>query len=96
MLRAIALSLALLFGIGTIIPLATNYAEAGQKYKKHKKKRSWKGVKKYSKRWWQLYRRQERTQKSSRAQVAAFAPSASNSSCQCAKIIRKILQYSQN
>ncbi|MEO6588704.1 MAG: hypothetical protein ABIP06_05200, partial [Pyrinomonadaceae bacterium] len=63
MLRAIALSLALLVGIGTIIPLATNYAEAGQKYKRHKKKREWNGVKKYSKRWWQLYRRQERRKK---------------------------------
>ena len=68
MLRAIALSIALLFGIGTIIPLATNYAEAGQKYKRHKKKREWKGVKKYSKRWWQLYRRQERRKKA-RAQA---------------------------
>lgn len=68
MLRAIALSLALLVGIGTIIPLATNYAEAGQKYKRHKKKREWKGVKKYSKRWWQLYRRQERRKKA-RAQA---------------------------
>lgn len=63
MLRAIALSLALLIGIGTIIPLATHYAEAGQRTKKHKKKREWIGVKKYSKRWWQLYRRQERRKK---------------------------------
>lgn len=62
MLRAIALSLALLVGIGTIIPFATNYTEASHKVKS-KKKRSWKGVKKYSKRWWQLYRRQERRKK---------------------------------
>lgn len=62
MLRAIALSLALLVGIGTIIPFATNYTEASQKQKR-KKKREWKGVKKYSKRWWQLYRRQERRKK---------------------------------
>ena len=62
MLRAIALSLALLVGIGTIIPFATNYTEASHKVKR-KKKRSWKGVKKYSKRWWQLYRRQERRKK---------------------------------
>lgn len=60
--RAIALSLALLIGIGAVIPLATNYAEAGAKHKL-KKKRSWKGVKKYSKRWWQLYHRQERRKK---------------------------------
>ncbi len=51
--RAIALTLALLIGIGTIIPLGTDYAEAGprtaKKYKKHKK------YKKYSKRWWRQY-----------------------------------------
>lgn len=65
--RAIALSLVLLVGIGAVIPLATNYAEAGAKHKV-KKKRNWKGVKKYSKRWWQLYRRQERRKKA-RAQA---------------------------
>ncbi len=61
-LRAIALSLALLVGIGTIIPIATEYAEAGPRKakKSKKKKREWRGVKKYSKRWWQLYRAQER------------------------------------
>lgn len=61
-IRAIALSIALLVGMGTIIPLATEYAEAGgQKTRKYKKKkREWRGVKKYSKRWWQLYRAQER------------------------------------
>ncbi len=67
--RAIALSVALLIGMGTLIPIATQYAEAGaQKVRKYKKKeRSWRGVKKYSKRWWQLYRAQERRKK----QVAA-------------------------
>ena len=52
--RAIALTLALLVGIGTIVPLGTDSAEAGsrttKKYKKHKK------YKKYSKRWWRQYR----------------------------------------
>jgi hypothetical protein len=64
-IRAIALSIALLIGLGTIIPLATEYAEAGgQKARKYKKKeRNWRGVKKYSKRWWQLYRAQERRKK---------------------------------
>lgn len=61
LIRAIALSIALLVGVGTLIPLATEYAEAGsKKTRKYKKKREWKGVKKYSKRWWQLYRAQER------------------------------------
>ena len=60
-LRAILLSLALLIGIGVLIPLATELAEAGpKKGKQIKKKREWTGVKKYSKRWWQLYRAQER------------------------------------
>ncbi|MGI8641693.1 MAG: hypothetical protein ACR2MG_17330 [Pyrinomonadaceae bacterium] len=63
MLRAIALSLALLVGIGAIVPLATQYTEAGPKKHAKSKKREWKGVKKYSKRWWQLYRRQERRKK---------------------------------
>src|SRR5690606_14784327 len=68
-IRAIALSIALLIGLGTIIPIATEYAEAGgQKTQRYKKKeRTWRGVKKYSKRWWQLYRAQERRKK----QVAA-------------------------
>ena len=60
--RAIALSLALLVGGATIIPLATENAEAGSS-KPRKKKRNWRGVKKYSKRWWQLYRAQERRKK---------------------------------
>lgn len=64
-IRAIVISIALLLGLGTFIPLATEYAEAGavktKRYKnKKKKKRYWRGVKKYSKRWWQLYRAQER------------------------------------
>ena len=52
--RAIALTLALLIGIGTIIPLGTDYAEAGpRKSKKYKKPKKFK---KYSKRWWRQYR----------------------------------------
>ncbi|MGE3468018.1 MAG: hypothetical protein AB7J13_13940 [Pyrinomonadaceae bacterium] len=61
--RAIALSLALLIGGATIIPLATEFAEAGSRKPRKKKKRYWRGVKKYSKRWWQLYRAQERRKK---------------------------------
>lgn len=69
LIRAIALSVALLVGLGTLVPLATEYAEAGSKKtrKYKKKKREWTGVKKYSKRWWQLYRAQERRKR----QVAA-------------------------
>lgn len=52
--RAIALTLALLIGIGTIIPLGTDYAEAGPR--KSKKSKKPKKAKKYSKRWWRQYR----------------------------------------
>ena len=64
MIRAIILSLVLVIGLATIIPIATEYAEAGskRKYKKKRyrgKKRSSvrrkKGVKRYSKRWWRAY-----------------------------------------
>lgn len=52
--RAIALTLALLIGIGTIIPIGTDYAEAGpRKSKRYKKQKKYK---KYSKRWWRNYR----------------------------------------
>ena len=55
LVRAIALSLALLIGIGTIIPLATQESEAGPR--KHRKQRKHaKKYKKYSKGWWRQYR----------------------------------------
>ena len=62
LIRAIALSLALVFGAAVIIPVATESVEAGKTKRKQykKKKRTWRGVKKYSKRWWALYRAQER------------------------------------
>lgn len=56
MLRAIVLSLALLIGIGTLIPLATEFVEAGSyKPRKYQKKK----VKKYSKRWWRAYNKRK-------------------------------------
>ena len=72
-IKAIALSLAILIGLGTIIPLSTEYVEAGvKKTKRYKsKKRQWRGVKPYSKRWWQLYRAQERRKKARRRAQAA-------------------------
>lgn len=60
--RAIALSVALLIGIGAIVPLATEYTEAGtRKYKKKKKKN--KKYKKYSKKWWRAYHARARKRK---------------------------------
>ncbi len=71
MIRAIALSLALLLGIGIIVPLATDYAEAGakkqRKYAKKKKK-----VKKYSKRWWRQYRARVKRNRSMQARKRAL------------------------
>lgn len=60
MLRAIVLSLALLIGLGTLLPLATEMAEAGPRQKRKYKKKKRKGVRKYSKRWWQLRRKKAR------------------------------------
>ena len=52
--RAIALFLAVLIGIGAIIPLATQQAEAGsRKFNKHRRHAKYK---KYSKGWWRQYR----------------------------------------
>lgn len=68
--RAIALSIALLIGIGAIIPMATDIAEAGpkraKKYKKHKKYR------KYSKRWWRQYRAAQRRKRALQARRRAL------------------------
>jgi hypothetical protein len=58
----------LAIGVGTLVTIGTDSAEAGpRKQKRYKKKREWKGVKKYSKRWWQLYRAQERRKKAMQA-----------------------------
>lgn len=59
--RAIALSLALLIGIGTIIPLATNVTLAGaHKTKTYKGKKKYR---KYSKQWWRQYHARQRRKK---------------------------------
>lgn len=68
MLRAIALSLALLVSLGAIIPLATNHSEAGPKYHKKKKKK----LKKYSKAWWKWYRAKQRRMKAIAARKRAL------------------------
>ena len=55
-IRAIALSMALLIGVGVLLPLATETTEAGprqtHKYRKHRKHRR---AKWHSKRWWRQY-----------------------------------------
>jgi hypothetical protein len=72
MLRALVLSLVLLIGLGAVIPLATDYAEAGtKKTRKYKKKRKNK-VKKYSKRWWRIYRAKQKRKKALAARKRAL------------------------
>jgi hypothetical protein len=70
MIRAIALSLALLLGIGTIIPLATDYSEARVKHS-HKKKKV-KKYKKYSKMWWKQYHKRMKKRKAIAARKRAL------------------------
>ncbi len=67
LVRAIALSLALLVGVGAIIPLATNGVEAGpHKHRKHRK------FKKYSKAWWRQYHKRARQRKALAARKRAL------------------------
>ena len=68
LVRAIALSLALLFGIGVVVPLATNDAEAGP----HKQRRHRRHYKKYSKQWWRQYRARQRRKNALRAKSRAL------------------------
>jgi len=66
--RAIALSLALLIGIGAIIPLATQQTEAGpRKHRKHHRH-----YKKYSKKWWRAYHRRMKRKRALRARKRAL------------------------
>jgi hypothetical protein len=66
--RAIALSLALLVGIGTIVPFVTDSTEAGPRYKKQKKKK----LKKYSKAWWRWYHKEKRKKRALLARKRAL------------------------
>jgi hypothetical protein len=74
MIRAIALSLALLLGIGTMIPFATDTSEAHGKHlgKKHKKTKKFKKYKKYSKKWWRQYRQRMKKRKALAARKRAI------------------------
>jgi hypothetical protein len=69
LVRAIALSLALLIGGAAIVPLATELAEAGPKKKKHRKYRKYK---KYSKGWWRQYHRRQKRLRAIRARKRAL------------------------
>lgn len=63
LIRAIALTLALFFGIGIVVSLTTNDAEAGaHKHRKHRRH-----YKKYSKGWWRQYHQRMRRRKEAAA-----------------------------
>ncbi|MGI8787908.1 MAG: hypothetical protein ACR2HG_09130 [Pyrinomonadaceae bacterium] len=66
--RAIALSLAIMVGLGTIVPLATVQAEASS----HSKQKRAKRYKKYSKKWWRAYHRKVNRRKVSNARLRLF------------------------
>lgn len=68
LIRAIALSLALLLGVGTIIPFMTDSTEAGPRQKKNKKKK----LKKYSKAWWRWYKKEQRKKRALLARKRAL------------------------
>jgi hypothetical protein len=69
--RAIALSLALLVGIGALIPFATQETEAGPR-KNRKNRRQAKHYKKYSKAWWRQYRARQKRKRALQAQRRAL------------------------
>ena len=70
LVRAIALSLALLIGIGAIIPLATDTTQAGPH--KHRKHRHHRHYKKYSKGWWRQYHNRMRHKRTLAARKRAL------------------------
>jgi hypothetical protein len=69
MLRVIALAVALMMSLGALLPLATNYSEAGPKHSYKKKKKKYK---KYSKAWWRQYRQQQRRKRALMARKRAL------------------------
>jgi len=69
LIRAIALSLALVFGAAVIVPVATESVEAGKTKKKRYAKKKYK---KYSKQWWRQYRAQQRRKKAMQARRRAL------------------------
>jgi hypothetical protein len=73
MVRAIALSLFLIIGLGVVIPFVSDYAEAGaHKNSKKKKKKKIRKYKKYSKGWWRQYHQRQRRNKAIAARRRAL------------------------
>src|ERR1043166_2491696 len=67
--RAIALFLAVLLGVGALIPLATNRVQAESPHKHH---RHAKHYKKYSKGWWRQYHARQRRKRALQAKARAL------------------------
>lgn len=70
LIRAIALSIALVVGVGVLVPFATETTEAGPRHSKRYKKQ--KRYKKYSKRWWRQYRARQRKRRALAARRRAL------------------------
>jgi hypothetical protein len=69
LIRAIALSIALVIGVGVILPLATETTEAGPRHSRYKKHRKYR---KYSKAWWRQYHRRQRARRAAAARRRAL------------------------
>lgn len=69
LIRAIALSIALVIGVGVLVPLATETTEAGPRHSKYKKHRKYR---KYSKAWWRQYHRRQRARRAAAARRRAL------------------------
>jgi hypothetical protein len=70
MLRIIALSLAFIVALGSILPIATDYSSAKTKHSHNKKKK--KKLKKYSRAWWRSYHRNIKKKKAIAARKRAL------------------------
>lgn len=70
LVKAVALSLALLMAGSVIVPLATNTVEAGPRHQRHRKQA--KQYKKYSKAWWRQYHARQRRLQALRARKRAM------------------------
>jgi hypothetical protein len=70
MVRVIALALSLVLSLGAIIPLATNFSEAGPKHNYKKKKKN--KIKKYSRAWWRQYHQRQKRRKALAARKRAL------------------------
>lgn len=60
MIRAIVLSIALLFGLGTTLVLTTDYSEASANKPRKQRKKKQVRYRKYSRQWWRAYRQRVR------------------------------------